>query len=254
MARKYGLLILVGFLGAALLACEAQAQPGGGGPGGGMRGMGGMGGGMGGGNMALTLLLNEKVQKELELVDDQITKIKAVQTESQTAMREVFSSIPQDASQEERMTKMRELMTKSQENTKKKLAEILLPKQLERLQQLQIQAEGAQALSNPDVVKALDITSDQQSKMQTIRQEYMTKMRESMGANQNQTREERTAAREKSNKELSAKLMEVLTPDQTAKLEKMKGPKSDIDFTTIRPAGGARGNRGGGGGGGGGAN
>ena len=65
----------------------------------------------------------------------------------------------QDLSQEERQAKMQAM----QEDMLKKLGEILLPKQLERLKQIQLQVEGAMALSNPDVVKALNITDDQQA-------------------------------------------------------------------------------------------
>jgi delta 1-pyrroline-5-carboxylate dehydrogenase len=238
MARKYGLLILIGFLGAALLASEVQAQPQGGGRGG--RGMGGMGPGGGGGMMLLTLVQNDKVQKELEIVADQKTKLTALATEQSTAMRDLFASM-QDLSPEERQTKMQ----KNQDELMKKLGEILLPKQLERLKEIQLQAEGAMALLTPDVSKALKITEDQQVKMR----EAQSSMRDAMSGLRDLSREERQTKMTALRKEISDKMLAVLTPDQVAQYEKMKGAKVDIDFSTLMGPGG-RGGRGGPGGGG----
>ena len=64
---------LVGLLVISLAAGDLQAQRGGG-RGGGRFGQGGFGGfgGFGGGGGSLSLLAREDVQKELELLDDQI--------------------------------------------------------------------------------------------------------------------------------------------------------------------------------------
>jgi Spy/CpxP family protein refolding chaperone len=230
MARKYGLLILCGFLAAALLASEAQAQPGGGRRGG--RGPGGMMAGAGG---LLRLAENAQVQKELEIVDDQKTKLADLATQQQTARQDL-----QNLSQEERAPKIQ----KNQEDSLKKLGEILLPKQLERLKQIQLQVQGADALSNEDVVKALNITDDQKAKMKTISDEAATKLQDALA---NLNGPERFTKMQELNKQLLDKLLAVLTPDQVAKFDTMKGPKLDIDPATLMR--GNRGARGGGGGG-----
>ena len=239
MARKYGLLILCGFLAAALLASEAQAQPGGGRRGG--RGPGGMMAGAGG---LLTLAENAQVQKELEIVDDQKTKLTDLATAQRTAMRDLGP----DLSQEERTSKRQKI----QEDSLKKLGEILLPKQLERLKQIQLQVQGADALSNEDVVKALNITDDQKAKMKTISDEAAAKLQDALA---NLNGPERFTKMQELNKGLLGKLLAVLTPDQVAKFDTMKGPKLDIDPATLmrgnRGARGGGGRRGGGGGGGG---
>jgi delta 1-pyrroline-5-carboxylate dehydrogenase len=248
MVRKYSALILGGILGVAILASTSWAQP----PGGrqGMRGMGPMGGG---GPMGLLALLNnEKVQKELELVDDQKTKLTKLGEETRTAMMESFGAL-RDLSDEERGPKMQQLMKDNQEKTQKKLAEILMPNQLERIKQIQLQAEGAMALFNPDVVKALTVTDEQQKKLNTIRDELQTKMREARQGMQDLSQEERQAKMQKMRDEQNAKLLEVLTQEQRDKFEKMKGEKVDIDFSTLmRGPGMGRGPRGGRGPGGGG--
>jgi hypothetical protein len=249
MARKYGLLILCGFLAAALLASEAQAQPGGGGGRGGRggRGMGGMMAGPGG---LLRLAENAQVQKELEVVDDQKTKLTELSTAQQTARQDL-----RNLSQEERQTKMQSM----NDDLLKKLGDILLPKQLERLKQIQLQVGGPSTLSSDEVVKALNITDDQKAKMKAINDEAQTKMQDAM---QNATGPEGMTKMQELNKETLEKLLAVLTPEQTAKFEAMKGAKIDIDPATLMRggrggaggaggAGGGRGGRGGRGGGGG---
>ena len=115
-------------------------------------------------------------------------------------------------------------------------------------QQIQLQVQGADALSNADVVTALSITDDQKAKMKTISDEAQTKMQEALA---NLTGPERMTKMQELNKELLDKLLAVLTPDQVAQFDKMKGPKVDFDLSTIMRGGrGGRGGAGGGGGGG----
>jgi hypothetical protein len=190
-----------------------------------------------GGGMLIPLAQNEKVQKDLEIVADQKTKLAALN------VRDIYTSLPQDLPPEERGAKMLEAVMK-------KLGEILLPKQLDRLKQIQLQAEGAMALSNPEVVKALKITTEQQDKMKPISEEGQTKLREARRGLRDLSEAERPAKMaeiQKMTKELGDKLLEVLTSDQRAQLDKMKGEKIDIDFSTLMGPGG-RGGRGGPGG------
>jgi len=249
MKRKYGFLVLAAVFGAALLAVtlDAQGQP----PPGG-RGLGmGRGMGPGSGAMLLPLLNNEKVQKELELVDDQKTKLNELANEQRTAMRELFSSM-QDLSPEERQTKMQEAMKENQDKLQKKLADILLPNQLARLKEIQLQAEGPMALANPDVTKALNVTSDQQDKIKAALADAQTKVREAMSGVRDLSPEERRAKMtemrdqmQKMRNDLNAKLLEILTQDQRDQFTKMQGAKLDIDFSTLMRPGGGRGGPGG---------
>jgi Spy/CpxP family protein refolding chaperone len=111
-----GLSVLVAFAFAASL--QAQGPGGPGGPRGG-RGM------MGGGGYAM-LLQNEKVQKDLELVDDQKDKLKKLGQETMESWRKKAGDMS-GLSNEERMKKMGEVGREMQEETQKKVEEILLP-------------------------------------------------------------------------------------------------------------------------------
>jgi hypothetical protein len=175
-------------------------------------------------------------------------------------MRELFSGM-QDLTQEERQAKMAELGKKMQaqgEETKKAVEGILLPDQLKRLKGIALQRMGAMALSDKDVQKELKFSDDQVAKIKSVGEDMMKKGRElfqSAGNFRDMTDEERADFRKKGEdlrKESETKVMDVLTADQKAQLEQLKGKKLDIPDSEMRGGmgGGRRGNRGGGGGGG----
>ncbi len=186
------------------------------------RGMMGPGGGM------FVLLRLEQVQKELNLSDEQKEKIKELAKE----MMPGRPSEGQAPSPEDRRAMM--------EKVQKKLAEILKPEQLERLKQIQLQAQGAAALGNPEVVKTLGITDDQRAKLKTLRDEADGKRRELIGSMRDLSREERREKMAENQekirqiqKELMEKALAVLTPEQREKFEKLQGKKIDLDFSAL---------------------
>src|SRR5262245_5963204 len=188
------------------------------------------------------LLAQEPVQKELELSDDQKSQITKLADAANQARREMRNS---GASFEEMGTKMQEL---TKEN-KKKVAEILLPPQSERLDQISLQyslegggfnaAGAAVALTQDDLAKKLNITDEQKTKLQEVMTQAGEKMQElGFPPDQDQMAKLRT--------ELKDKALAVLTPEQKDKLEKMKGKK--FDTSTIQFGRGGFGRRGGAGG------
>ncbi len=135
------------------MVSAAIAQPGGG-PG----GPGGRGGmfGMGFNPLAvpgaeLMLLNSEDVQKEVAVTDDQKTQVTELQQKTMDDMRTQMRSMFQgganfrDMSDEERTKFRDDMLKKSEESGKKteeKLGKILDAKQMDRLKQLQLQAQG----------------------------------------------------------------------------------------------------------------
>jgi len=240
-------------------AAEAQQQGRrgnrGGGPGGFGRGMGRFNGA----GARLMYLQNDKVQKELELVDDQKDQIKKLGDKSRENMREMFSGL-QDLPQEERQEKMRELQPKMEESQKalgKQVDEVLMPNQRDRLKQITVQIQGTGALSDEEVAKELALSDDQEKQIQQVRQEAFEKMRENFrpgaggGDNDRDARRERM---QKAQKETDDKVLAVLTSEQRDKFEKMKGEKFEFDPSQLfgqggfgGPGGGGRGQRRGGG-------
>jgi len=192
---------------------QGQGGPGGppqggpGGPGGGfmgpgMGGMGGMGGFFGGGPMAdLMLLGREDVQKELELVDEQLDQIDKLRQGND--MREMFSQV-RDLPREEQAEKMRELMESFQAKMKKGLNDILLPHQSERLGQLSVQFQmrgGVGLTASEDLAKKLKIDEKQRETLRTRARELEQELR----------------------KKLVEDLLKELTPEQQAEYKKLVG-------------------------------
>jgi Spy/CpxP family protein refolding chaperone len=197
-----------------------------GGPGGGMGMMGGFGG------ASEVMLLNRSdVQKELELVDEQIDQIGKIPPIN---MREMFEQVS-DLSRDEQRAKMGELMKAAQDKTKNAIKEILLPHQAERLGQLVIQFQmrgGAGLTSSEDLAKQLNITDEQREKLRTKARGLEQELR----------------------KKLLADLLKELTPEQQAKYKELVGEPFEFQQDIGRggfggPGGGGPGGGGPGGGG-----
>lgn len=203
----------------------------------GFRGPRGFGfGPMGGpGSNWLMLLGLEKVQKELELVDDQKAKLREIGEKAAARRRDAFGGPQgfQQLSQEERRARSAEMAKKMaalNQETRKAIEEVLLPHQVERLKQISLQIQGTQALSDPEVAKELGITKEQEDKFAQIREEAMKKSGELFASGQRgEMREKFEALR----KETDEKLLAVLTAEQKEKFEKLKGPKFEIDMREL---------------------
>jgi len=189
------------------------------------------------------LLQTEQVQKELELVDDQKAKLKELGEKAMARMREAFGDREalRKLSDEERKTKFAEAgkkMAAQAEETKKEVENILLPHQLERLQQIALQMRGVAALNDKEVQEALSISSDQQEKLKSLRDKAMEKSRSMMEDLRDATDQERRAKLQEFRKQIEGEALGVLSEEQKEKFEKLKGPKFELDFSALRPRGG----------------
>ncbi len=244
-------LSFVMFLSASLVMAQNQEQRGRGR--GGRGGFGGFGGGLGG---VMGLLNNEEVQKELALDDaakasvKKITDAAAEEARTEAGAGGGFAGI-RDLPEAERQAKMEEFRAKANEARAKIVAkyqpqvkEALTPAQFERAQQIYWQASTERALSDPDLIKALEITKDQQDKIAAINKEHGEKSRALFTGGRGQGGGE--GGREKMaelNKERDTKLTGVLTADQQTKFATLKG--KEFDVSKLRGGFGGRGGRGG---------
>ncbi len=157
--RTIGKLTLaLGLVAALGLASSAKAQQGG------RRGMG-MGMGMGG--SGLMALMSPDGQKELNLTEDQIEKVRGVMENLRTTMQEKFQGF-QDLAPEERQTKAQEVMKEVNAGVEKEIKEILKEDQFKRYRQISLQAMGAGAFADEEVAKKLQLTDDQKAKVKEI--------------------------------------------------------------------------------------
>jgi SMC interacting uncharacterized protein involved in chromosome segregation len=155
--------------------------------------------------------------------------------------REALRAELEGLSDEERVAKIREMRDSRTKDQKEILNEILLPHQMDRLEQIAFQAStqgGARSLLSGPVAEKLKITDEQKEELRETAEELQKKFDEEVA---------------KLRKEMQDKLLDSLTPEQRAEYEELTGEK----FTFERQQRGDRfagGNRGDGGGRGGAGN
>jgi hypothetical protein len=205
----------------AALVAVALPQPGGPGtasaqpPGGRGRGMGMM-------VSHAALLRQEAVQAELGLTADQKTKLAAAVPDSGPGGG---AANFREMSDEQRRAWMEERRARQEEDDRK-IAGLVEPAQLARLRQIRVQALGAGALMDETIGKEIGITDDQRSKIQ----ESMQALRGQGGGGD--PGEMRRKAYDSAVKLLSA--------EQVAKLDSLRGPAFDVSKLQLRGPGGRR--------------
>lgn len=242
MKRSLLLIATTGVL-AFCLSTAALAQPGRGGF---------MRGGFGMGNNLLNLARIEAVQKEIEVVPDQKTKIDKLSEEMRGQRQQGERPNFREMSEQERekfIAQMRERAAKEAKAANAKLGEILLPHQMKRLKEIALQQRGTSALTDPEVAEELKLTDAQKKKLDEVNQKNMetmrTKMRELFqGGNRDGIREKMQEMR----KEAEAKVLAVLTADQKKQFDEMKGEPFEMPQRTFTRGGRRGGGRGQGGG------
>lgn len=252
---RFAILILTLAI-VAVTAGDVMAQGRGGGRGGfgggrggfGRGGFGGGRGGPGGGVSAFQLVQIEEVQKELDLIADQIAGIeKANETlAEQRGERPDFRNMSDDE-RNEYFTKTQQQQEEMDLTVK---MEILLPDQSSRLDQIILQIRGLAALTSDDIVAKLSITDDQKTQFETIQEERQTSIQEKFQeARDSGDFAAMGDATTKIGEEADEKMLAVLTTEQKTQFEEMKGKAFQMPQ---RGRGGFGGRRGGGGGFGGG--
>lgn len=203
------------------------------------------GGGFGGGGLGETIRLagNEAVQKEIGVTDEQKANLKTLGEEYTKESESVWTAA--GATREggfrnltdDQRTKLAEGMKTLSETYSPKVKETLKPEQFERLQQISYQIAGPAAYNNPEVVKALELTKEQQEKIAAITRDYGEKQRALRG-------EGGREAASKLRDEQNAELAKVLTKEQSEKFTSLKGKEFDTSVLFRgAPGGGKRGEK-----------
>jgi hypothetical protein len=219
-----------------LIACVASAQPRGGQ---GRRGFGGRGfGRFGAPQTSKSALLGiEEVQTELGLSSEQKKQVNVLWADLREQARSGggggnFREL-QNLSQEERAERFAAARKRAEDSRKQaedKIAKILDAKQLQRLDQLQLQRDGLNAFNRPEIAKRLGLTDDQQAQMRKIRQAARPQGRGGFGG-RGQSDEDRRAAfarMQETREKMQADILAVLTDEQKKKWTEMKGEEFEF--------------------------
>jgi len=173
-----------------------------------------------------SLAQNRGVQKEIELVDDQLQQLKKINEEFSKRIQEQMQAIQDNKGNFDigNAKRLAELIRELGEEKNAKMEEVFLPHQLERLKQISIQTQmkrsGEQALfSNREVIEALDLSEKQQEELTKKAKELKQEMEEKIKEWKEKAREE---------------LFDELTREQKEKLKTMLGNDFDLKPTTLR--------------------
>jgi RNA polymerase sigma factor (sigma-70 family) len=195
----------------------------------------------------VNLIMNKSVQKELKLTADQMKDLRAGAEKvrekylEQLARIPVVSGDPSQAGSVVEMPdpkKVAELRNQTDAENKKLVAEVLKPKQISRLKQIDLQLEGIRALlQNKEVALALKLTDDQKGKV--------TKLFEDIHAHavsvaplprpEDEKTVKETAMKahheawNEAFKEASGKIPSLLTPEQRRRWEAMTGAPFQLE-------------------------
>jgi hypothetical protein len=244
MRRNFSLSLALAALILAAAADSANAQ-GGGGRGRGMRGFG-----FGGRTIhQIDLAALPDVETALKLTDDQKTKVADLSEEFADERRGGFGGGGGGGGFSE---EARAARAKLNADYAAKLNEMLEEPQQKRLQEIYVQVNGTPVLLDDAIATALKITDEQKDDLNAALADQRQAMMDAFQDFRDMTDEERTEAQAKLNKERDDALLAVLSDDQKAQFEAMKGEKIDIDTSQLRRGFGGRGGGGGGFGGGGG--
>ncbi|HMP80541.1 MAG TPA: hypothetical protein PKD54_13890 [Pirellulaceae bacterium] len=229
----------ISLMGVAVALCLvsqwAWAQPGG------AFGQGGRGMNMFGGN--LFLLADEKVQKDLDLSEDQIEHLKKLQDDIRNTMMNMFQGM-----QPERGGDPRQMFQEMQEKAEATLKEfeedlndILLPHQTRRLKQIAVQSQNrgrgvGGSLLSENVRNELNITREQEQKLKEAAEQLEKELQEKIA---------------KLRRDSMNKLLDQLTPEQREKYRELVGDPIEFgnpfqNMMRMGQQGGERQRRGGG--------
>jgi Spy/CpxP family protein refolding chaperone len=200
------------------------------------QGRGGFGGFGGGGFGKTSLIGNEQVQKELKVSDDQKKKLEEITDAYRDETRKL---VPRDTPRDQFRAKFEE--TKGQRDkltadAEAKIDGVLAIDQKERLDEIVIRVGGVSALQQDKMAEKLNLAADQRAKIKAVFEERDKKRqadREAARNNAAGARPDFNAMRERfeaERKETTEKVTAILTADQKASWEKMKGEPFELKF------------------------
>ena len=246
MSRNKFWSLMLGMLAIAALVCaDVQAQGRG-------RGRGGPGGGRGFGPgrgvfNVMQLLQVDEVREEIELTDDQVETIKKAADEQRRGRGDRPNF--RDMSDEERqafLAEARERAEKQAKQAKEKIDEILLPHQIERLDEIALQMRGAAALTDKEIAAKVGLSEEN---IQAVK-EATEQARESMGERMRELfaqgrdgggREEMRKKFQELRKEMEDEVLAVLSEDQRQKFAELKGEPFELPPSAFGRGGRGRG-------------
>jgi Spy/CpxP family protein refolding chaperone len=191
----------------------------------------------------LHLLQTAKVKQELKITDEQSAKIaKVADKYDREAAAKLGNVRMEGLSAQEKAAKeqeIREAGDKLIESSRQEISKILNPEQLDRLKQILLQVNGAEALQDKEVVKEVGITPEQSAKIQKLQTQNSQMIQHSLGMahnggpGQNQMAGANLRTADEMNNQAQEKSLGALTPEQQQKLEKLRGAPFTLERSDV---------------------
>jgi Spy/CpxP family protein refolding chaperone len=205
-------------------------------------------GGTRSGSDPLQMLQLPQVKKELNLTDDQVNKIKQVETDFRS---EISNAISKQNLKEldpkknpEKVEELRKQLDTQIQKTRKELSSVLSTDQLKRFKEISLQVYGWGPLTQADFAEDLKLTQEQQTKLVALREDMNDKIKEawttptsSDAKEQSKTISENRTKIEKVITDINNQALDVLTADQKTALTKLKGKEFKLDVSGLAPTG-----------------
>jgi hypothetical protein len=186
----------------------------------------------------LHLLQTAKVKQELKITDDQSAKLAKVATKyDQEAASKLGSVHLQGLSGQQQQ--IRDTGDQLIESSRKEVSSILNPDQLNRLKQILLQVNGAEALQDKEVAKQVGITPEESANIEKIQMQTSGILRSSIGmpSNGGTTKPQMLGSNiqtaDKINDHAQNQYLGALTADQKAKLDKLSGAPFTLERSDV---------------------
>lgn len=171
-----------------------------------------------------SLANNTGVQKEIELVDDQLQQIRKINKEFSEKMSEQVKELTSGGMNPEKGAGLSKLIHELNEQKNSKMEGILLPHQFDRLRQISLQVEmknngEASTLAGEKIAEELGLTDEQKERLKTRSEEIKKELEEKIARLKEQAQEE---------------LLGELTREQRKKLDEMTGTKFEMQTPNLR--------------------
>jgi Spy/CpxP family protein refolding chaperone len=206
-------------------------------------------------SIRVKLLMAEAVQKDLGLTADQMGKIRDFVEAGRERSGEFVAKWPAFSVSPGTISEMSEARARQfeaslkdwqskQKELRAKVVGVLTPSQSERLKQIQLQHAIAAALAQPELIKALDISAAQLAKIRPLVDRIVEKLLAGLHDLDRLPPKERrkrsielSKERDKAQAEANQLALDVLTPKQRAKLDKLVGRKIEVtwDYDALVP-------------------
>jgi hypothetical protein len=191
----------------------------------------------------LALIQSEQVRKELNITDDQIAQLKTVEQELRATLKQKTSGLDMKELQKDD-AKLKALyadLDKDIQQSREKIGKILTPEQVKRIREISLQQFGFGVLTLADVSQDIKITPEQQAEMDKLREQLFKDMKTAWEVPSG-TDEERQKIIANNRKKMDQivqasndKALALLTDEQKATLETLKGEKFTLDEQALTP-------------------